>query len=132
MHRSDYDDEPSGFKLMRLINTQSLEIAKRENKNANKMCLYGTGGYWTAFERSAYFLTQIFKDLETFILNNPNYPFAIVGVTVSEKQLKQWMKNHLASHQKTDYLEFTVSEVEPQKYGQWHTKKVKEFNDTII
>ncbi len=132
MHKSGYDNELCGVKLMRLINTQSLNIAKRENKNANKMCLYGTGGYWTGFEQSAYFLTRIFGNLESFIVNNPNYPFAIVGVTVSEKKLKQWMKTHSASRQDADYLEFSVNEVDRQMFWEWHTKKVNGFKDTIL
>ena len=131
MYKSDYDDEPCGVKLVRLINTQSLDIAKREIKNTDKMCLYGTGDYWTGFEQSAYFLTRIFGNLESFIVNNPNYPFAIVGVSVPEKKLKQWMKTHFASRQGTDYLEFPVNEVDRHKYGEWHTKKVKDFNDAL-
>ena len=126
MYRSDYN-EPCGVRLVRLINTKSLDIAKREVNNTDKMCLYGTGGYWTAFERSAYFLTRIFGNLELFIVNNPNYPFAIVGVSVPEKKLKQWMKTHFASRQDADYMEFTVNEVDQQKFGKWHTKKVNDF-----
>lgn len=46
MRASDYDNEPCGVRLVRLINTQALDIAKREFKNDDKMCLYGTGEYW--------------------------------------------------------------------------------------
>ena len=95
------------------------------------MCLYGTGDYWTGFEQSAYFLTRIFDNLESFIVNNPNYPFAIVGVSIPEKKLKQWTKTHMASRQGADYLEFSVDEVDRQTYGKWHTKQVKDYNDAL-
>ncbi len=131
MYKSYYDNEPCGIRLVRLISTKSLDIAKRETKNKDKMCLYGTSDYWTGFEQSAYFLTRIFGNLESFIVNNPNYPFAIVGVSVPEKKLKQWMKTHSASRQAADYLEFSVNEVDRQTYGEWHTKQVKDFNDAL-
>ena len=69
--------------------------------------------------------------MELFIVNNPNYPFAIVGVSVPEKKLKQWMKTHFASRQDADYMEFTVNEVDQQKFGKWHTKKVNDFKDAM-
>ncbi len=125
------NNEPSGVRLMRLINTRSLEIAKRENRNDSKMCLYGTGGYWTGFERSAYFLSRIFPGLESFMVRNPDYPYAIVGMSISDTQLKQYMNTHGASHQLIDYVEFDIIPCKPQDYSKWHNKKVKYFTDAI-
>ncbi len=131
MRTSDYSDEPCGLRLVRLINTQSLDIARREFKNEERMCLYGTGGYWTAFERSAYFLSRIFPDLEAFVVNNPDYPFAIVGLSVTDKKLKQYMKTNVAHRHYVDYLEFVVNPCQSQEYGGWHTKKVSDFKEAF-
>ncbi len=126
MHKAN-NGESCGIRLINLINTQSLNIAKREVNNTRKMCLYGTGGYWVGFERSAYFLSMIFPCAESFIINNPNYPFAIVGVSISEKELQKYSTTHNASHTKENYAEYEVSHFAPREYGSWHSRKVKEF-----
>ncbi len=131
MRTSKPDNEPCGVRLVRLIHTQSLEIAKREVKNEDKMCLYGTGEYWIGFEHSAYFLSRIFPDLESFVVNNPESPFAIVGLSVTDKKLKQYMKKQNAHRRGTDYLEFAVSPFLPKEYGAWHTKKVGNFKEAF-
>jgi len=41
------------------------------------------------------------------------------------------MKTHFASRQDADYMEFTVNEVDQQKFGKWHTKKVNDFKDAM-
>ncbi len=126
-----YDDEPCGVKLMRLINTQSLDIAKRENRNANKMCLYRTGEYWHGFEHSAYFLAKIFPRAKAFIVNNPDYPFAIVGISVLDTDFKKYQQKHDAIRRKEDYIEYEVTTVAPLEYGNWHTKKVRTFTECL-
>ncbi len=115
-----YGPEPSGLRLMRLINTRSLEIARREFRNADKLCLYGTGGYWTAFEHSAYFLSRFFPNLESFVCNHPNYPDSIVGVSVSDRQLNRLKKQTAVHSQDTDYLEFPMNSFEAADYHSWH------------
>lgn len=131
MYKSDYDNESCGVKLIRLINTQSLDIAKREIKNANKMCLYRTGEYWHGFEHSAYFLARLFPEATAFVVNNPNYPFAIVGISVLDADFKKYQRNHDAIRRKEDYIEYEVTPFVPLEYGDWHTKKVKLFTENI-
>ncbi len=125
MYKTDYDNEPCGVKLVRLINTRALDIAKREFKNEDKMCLYGTGEYWTGFERSAYFLAQLFPGLEPFVINHVAYPFSIVGVSVSAEDFRKYMREHIACKRQENYLEYTVEPIIPEEYGHWHTSKVK-------
>ncbi len=119
--------EPSGVRLMRLITTQSLEIAKRESGNGNKMCLYGTGDYWTCFEHSAYFMSRIFPDLKSFVVTHPDYPYSIVGLSVPDKQLARYMKMHSAHRKSDDYLEFEMDASPTNDFPHWHAEKVKEF-----
>ncbi len=115
--------EPSGVRLMRLITTQSLEIAQRELRNGNKMCLYGTGDYWTCFEHSAYFMSRIFPDLKSFVVTHPDYPYSIVGLSVSENQLRQYMKTHTAHHKSEDYLEFEMDTFPTDDFPGWQAEK---------
>ncbi len=131
MYKSDYDNEPSGVKLMRLINTQSLDIAKREIKNADRMCLYRTGDYWHGFEHSAYFLSRIFPKAKAFVVNHPNFPFAIVGVSVGVEEFKRYQWDHDAVRSKGDYVEYEVNPSISPEYGDWHTNKVKLFTKDV-
>ncbi len=109
---------------MRLINTRSLEIARRESRNIDRMCLYGAGGYWTGFERSAYFLCRIFPQLESFVVKHPEHPDSIIGVSVSDRELKRLSRNAKLSHSGMDYLEFLAEPIESSAYLRWHDTKV--------
>ena len=131
MQTSDYDKEPCGIRLVRLINAHSLEIARRELQNTNKMCLYGTGTYWTGFEHSAYFLSKLFPKAEPFIVNNPNTPFTIVGVSVSVKDFNKYKITHTAIHKKEDYIEYEVDPFIPSEYRRWHLRKINGFKEVI-
>ncbi len=124
--------EPSGVRLLRLINTRILQIARRESANDDRLCLYGTGGYWTAFERSAYQLSRLFPDLESFVVNPPGCPFTIVGLTIPEKELKKYMKKHSATRQDLDYLEFAEARFDTESYDDWHKKIVKDYETILL
>ncbi len=131
MNKSGYDTEPCGVKLMRLIDTRSHDIARREVRNDNMMCLYRTGEYWHGFEHSAYFLTRIFPKAEAFVVNNPNYPFPIVGVSILDSKLRRFSKTNSVLSQSEDYLEFETGAFEFKAYAGWHEKTVKEFMNLI-
>ena len=51
---------PSGLHLLALLSTHLNEIIDRESGNYNRIYLYPTGNYWTAFEKSAYQLERLF------------------------------------------------------------------------
>ncbi len=131
MHAADSHSEPGGLRLVRLINTQAMDIARREAVNIDRMCLYGTGEYWHGFEHSAYFLNRIFPDLESFVVNHPEYPFSIVGVSVPLKSFRRYMTDHTAARRSEDYMEFEVSSASHREYGEWHHKKVKEYAEVL-
>ncbi len=129
--RTNANSEPSGIRLMRLIDTHILDIASREIDNPDRLRLYGTGGYWTAFDRSAFQLSRIFHDLDSFIVNPPGAPFTVVGLTVSEKDLKRYMKKNPALRQSVDYLEFAMETYGQEEYHIWHSKIIKGFISII-
>ncbi len=131
MHKSDHGNEPSGVRLVRLINTRALDIARREAANRDRMCLYGTGEYWHGFEHSAYFLSREFPDLESFVLNHPSHPFPIVGVSVPLKAFRRYMADHAVVRTAEDYLEYPATTFAPLDYGTWHRKMVDEYRDVL-
>ncbi len=120
-------EDSCGIRLVRLINTRLLDIVKEENRNDGLMCLYGTGSYWNCFERSAYHLNRLFPKLKPYVLNHPQYPFPILGVSVPEKDFRRYIKEHNSLRRGDDYLEFTVSPTDKKAYGAWHTKEVNDF-----
>lgn len=80
MKNNQTANEPSGIRLMRFMSSRLLQIVRKEHKNGNSICLYGTGEYWSAFEKSAYLLCQLFPEKEVFIAKHVEYPFPIVSV----------------------------------------------------
>ena len=51
--------QPSGVRLLALLQGQWKEILRREESNVSLMHLYGTGTHWVAFERSACQLSRL-------------------------------------------------------------------------
>ncbi len=129
--RTNVNSDPSGVRLLRLINTKIYEIANREIDNENRLCLYGTGGYWTAFDRSAFALSLIFPELPSFVVTPPGSSFSVVGLTVSDRALKCFMRSHSAVRQELDYMEFTVDPIPSEAYESWHSQTVNGYMDII-
>ncbi len=125
------NNEPSGVRLIRLINTRLLDIVKREETNRDTMCLYSTGAYWHGFEHSAYFLSRIFPDFESLVLNHPAYPFPIVGVSVPTKEFMKYKSKHEAICSKEDYVEFKVDLINTKEYSAWHQKMVDQYLEAL-
>ncbi len=99
--------------------------------NTDRLFLYGTGGYWTAFDRSAYLLSLTYPDLDTFVVNPPGAPFTVVGITVTEKDLKKYIRKHPALGQSPDYLELPAPSFNLKDYNLWHTRLVNEYSEFI-
>ncbi len=72
-----------------------------------------------------------FSKAESFIINNPNYPFAIVGISILDKDFKKYQLKHDAISRKEDYIEYEVAPFAPLEYGAWHTLKVNLFSEDI-
>ena len=58
-NRRSSSSQPSGVRLLALLQGQGQEILRREENNASLMHLYGTGTHWVAFERSACQLSRL-------------------------------------------------------------------------
>ncbi len=131
MRVSNNSGNTDGLCLLSLINTRSLEIAKAELRNENRICLYRIGAYWTCFEHSAYFLSKLFPTLETFVINHPDYPFSIVGVSVSDREINRCIKSNGIIKEGIDYLEFSVKDFDLETFGKWHARKVNGFKSAL-
>ena len=53
--------------LNELITNHIMTILNEELSGWNRIHLYAIGEHWVAFERSAYALSRIFKDIQGFV-----------------------------------------------------------------
>ena len=63
--------QPSGVRLLALLQGQWKEILRREESNVSLMHLYGTGTHWVAFERSACQLSRLCTEAKTVPMRLP-------------------------------------------------------------
>ncbi len=129
MRTSKSNTEPCGIRLMKLIDTRLSAIAKGERHNDNKMCLYGTGEYWVAFDHSAYQLKRLFPDLKIFVVNHPLYPFTVVGASIPDVQLNTYRRKNMCHKSGADYLEYAVDAIDTANYSDWHSNEVRSFGE---
>ncbi len=120
----------SGIRLMHLVDNHLLEIVGNERLNDKKICLYGTGEYWTAFEHSAYQLCQIFPDsCYTFIANHPNYPYTVVAAIISDNQLRTYGRKMKFQRNEPEYKEILTTLLIRQNYNLWHKNEISSLMD---
>ena len=122
-------NEPSGIRLMRLMDTQLLHIVKKELRNENRICLYGTGEYWVAFERSAYMLSQLFASSDISSVIHKEYPFPVVMASISDDELRGYGKHHIFHRDYLDYKEFICSATPRISYTLWYRNNVQEIKE---
>ena len=127
MKKNRTTNEPSGIRLMRLMSSQLSQIINKELKNETRICLYGTGEYWTAFEKSAYMLSLLFPTSDISIVEHQEYPFPVVLASISDDELNVYGTNHIFSHESLDYKELLTLEIQDNQYWNWHQQQVVEF-----
>ncbi|MDD3038775.1 hypothetical protein [Bacteroides sp.] len=123
--------EPSWKQLMRLMESKLLDIIRKEHKNETRICLYWVGGYWTAFEKSAYMLRQIFPKCEILVINHPSYPFSVVVASVPDDELHNYGKTHIFCRNYLNYKELVYIKIYTTKYYSWHRRVTNKFSETI-
>ncbi len=127
MKTSKSQSEPSGVCLLRLIETRMFDIVKAEHLNDDRMCLYETGSYWAAFDHSAYQVKKIFPELSVFVVSHPDFPAAVVGISVPDARVMEYKRRHSVQRKKNDSLEFMVEPLDNRLYLSWHQKEVETF-----
>lgn len=77
---------PSGLHLLALLSTHLNEIIDRESGNDNRIYLYPTGNYWTAFEKSAYQLERLFPQcsVSSMVLATSPTPIVLASLPYTD------------------------------------------------
>lgn len=120
------DAESPGVRLMNFLSSQQAKILAREKDNERMIHLYGLGGYWVAFDRSAYQLCRLFPQSETSIIRFTSYPFPVVMATVADVGLHAYSRQHIFKRDEADYKELVASEISARQYQLWHRNEVQE------
>ena len=119
--------QKSGIRLMELLSSRSTEIIRQENNNERAIYLYGIGGYWVAFEKSAYQLCKVCPQSKAALLNFTTYPFPIVMVSIAEKELREYFQRHIFRKNEPDYKVLSVPELSQASYRRWHQQEIKKL-----
>lgn len=120
-------EERSGVRLIALLEKHLKEILSREADNRSLIHLYCTGPYWVAFEKSAYLLHRVSPRAMVTPLSLTTYPFPIVMVSVSDRELRSYTRTHLFQCDGGDYGRLAVSTRTLEGYREWHREEVGDF-----
>ncbi len=128
MYTSNCKELSSGARLSDLIQNGICEIVKSESVDGSpRMCLYDIGEYWVGFERSAYLMTRIIPNSDSFLVNYPGYPFAVVGISIPAEALRSYLRSRDIRYPSSGHLEILGLPFEPQDYAKWHKRQEAEL-----
>lgn len=98
--------QPSGVRLLALLQGQGPEILRREENNASLMHLYGTGTHWVAFERSACQLSRLCPEAKIIPMRLSGFPFPVVMATFGQAQSEHFIHGLPEVEEGSDRLSF--------------------------
>lgn len=131
MESNQTKNESSWHQLMYLMNSQLSNIIRREHENETRICLYGFGTYWSAFEKSAFLLCQIFPESHIFITTHIASPFPVVMAIISDDQLRDYGRHHIFCRDYPDYKELFCLKPSTIQYRVWHRNEMNKFSQVI-
>ena len=120
-------EERSGVRLIALLENHLQDILSREADNRTFIHLYCTGPYWVAFEKSAYLLHRVSPRAMVTPMRLTTYPFPIVMVTWTDKELRAYTRIHLFQCEDGDYGRLAVPTHSLDGYRKWHSEEVGDF-----
>lgn len=117
--------QPSGVRLLALLQGQGPEILRREENNASLMHLYGTGTHWVAFERSACQLSRLCPEAKIIPMRLSGFPFPVVMATFGQAQSEYFIHGLPKVEEGIDRLSFKMPILMDREYGIWHNRQVE-------
>ena len=100
------------------------EIVSREKENRDVIHLYNVGGWWVAFECSAYLLSRLHMGCYPSVLRMPEQserqPLIMDGL--SEGEVKELCRLNGLLHDETDYKAFASGRCNAALYAKWKNR----------
>ena len=117
--------QPSGVRLLALLQGQWKEILRREESNVSLMHLYGTGTHWVAFERSACQLSRLCTEAKIVPMRLSGFPFPVVMATFSQAKSEHFIHDLPKVEEGIDRLSFKMPVLRNREYGVWHDRQTE-------
>ena len=124
-NRRSSSSQPSGVRLLALLQGQGQEILRREENNASLKHLYGTGTHWVAFERSACQLSRLCPEAKIIPMRLSGFPFPVVMATFGQAQSEHFIHGLPEVEEGSDRLSFKMPALPDGEYGVWHNRQVE-------
>ena len=116
---------PSGIRLRQLIQNHYKEILAREKNNDKFIHLYDIGAYWVAFERSAFRLSDIFRQCEITLFRVPACPEYMVMASVPADEAESCLGEYIILHDGIYRKVRSEHSLPTGDYRHWHEMAVR-------
>ncbi len=116
---------PSGIRLQQLIQNQHKEILVREKNNDKFIHLYDIGAYWVAFERSAFRLSDIFRQCEITLFRVPSCSEYMVMASVPADEAEVCLSEFIILHDGIYRKVRSEHSLPTGDYRHWHEMAVR-------
>ena len=116
---------PSGIRLQQLIQNQHKEILVREKNNDKFIHLYDIGAYWVAFERSAFRLSDIFRQCEITLFRVPSCSEYMVMASVPADEAEGCLGEYILLHDGIYRKVWLEHSLPTGDYRHWHEMSVR-------
>lgn len=107
-----------------LLVSHGEEIVSREKENQDVIHLYNVGGWWVAFECSAYLLSRLHMGCYPSVLRMPEraecQPLIMDGL--SDEDVKELCRLNGLLHDETDYKAFASVRCNVALYSKWKNR----------
>lgn len=113
-------------RLRDLLATRQREILSRENVDERHIYIYDIGGYWVAFEMSAWLSCTLFPEYDVSIIKPEDYPRPIVMVAVSDKLVQDYFRRHIVRTCE-DHTVIATYVVPRDRYPQWRRDMIADM-----
>lgn len=118
MNHTDLTNK-SNFEFIQQLINSIPEIICREHSNQQYIYLYKTRNYWSAFDKSAFLLSRLFKNTHTAILKIRIHPFPIIMVSISDNELQRYNKQHILCRDYPNHKVILVNRIIAKQYWDW-------------
>lgn len=95
-----------------------------EERNKVNIHLHKFRNYWFAFEKSAYFIRNIFGDRDLCVLRCQVVPFPMVGIFIPDSELPRLYSTFDLSKASRNFRSF-VTDCPLTGYAAWHRNTIK-------
>ena len=107
-----------------LLVSHGEEIVSREKGNQDVIHIYNVGGWWVAFECSAYLLSRLHMGCYPSVLCLPERPERqpLIMDGLSDEDVEQLCRINVTLHDETGYKAFASGKCNAALYVRWKKK----------